>query len=112
MARSLSRFLASTRAQRQSPSHSMPLRRAVWAREEFTFQSITVECPLCGEPRRYLPSEVFLGRPDRLVVHRQKAGGRLGRLAVDAAYVNQLLRECYRREHQHPRFAGRVGGNE
>lgn len=27
-------------------------------REEFPFQSITVECPLCGEPRRYLPSEV------------------------------------------------------
>ena len=28
---------------------------------EFPFQSITVECPLCSELRRYLPSEVFLG---------------------------------------------------
>jgi endogenous inhibitor of DNA gyrase (YacG/DUF329 family) len=25
----------------------------------FPFQSITVECPLCGELRRYLPYEVF-----------------------------------------------------
>jgi predicted RNA-binding Zn-ribbon protein involved in translation (DUF1610 family) len=29
-------------------------------REEFPFQSVAVECPLCGELRRYLPSEVFL----------------------------------------------------
>jgi len=42
-------------------------------REEFPFQSIAVECPLCGELRRYLPSEVFLGRPDQLVVHQQRA---------------------------------------
>lgn len=27
----------------------------------FPFQSIVVSCPLCGELRRYLPSEVFLG---------------------------------------------------
>jgi hypothetical protein len=27
-------------------------------REEFPFQSVAVECPLCGELRRYLPSEV------------------------------------------------------
>jgi len=27
---------------------------------EFPIQSITVECPLCGELRRYLLSEVFL----------------------------------------------------
>jgi endogenous inhibitor of DNA gyrase (YacG/DUF329 family) len=45
-------------------------------REEFPFQSITVECPLCGEPRRYLPSEVFLGRPDQLVTRQQRDGGR------------------------------------
>src|ERR1035441_3353900 len=31
---------------------------------EFPFQPINVECPLCGELRRYLPSEVFLGRPE------------------------------------------------
>jgi hypothetical protein len=41
-------------------------------RDEFPFQSITVECPLCSELRRYLPSEVFLGRPDQLVVHQQR----------------------------------------
>jgi RNase P subunit RPR2 len=40
---------------------------------EFPFQSITVECPLCGELRRYLPSEVFLGRPDGLVSRQQRA---------------------------------------
>src|SRR3974377_1454072 len=34
---------------------------------EFPFQSITVVCCLCGEQRRYLPSEVFLGKPDHLV---------------------------------------------
>jgi hypothetical protein len=33
----------------------------------FPFQSIAVECPLCGELRRYLPSEVFLGAPHVLV---------------------------------------------
>ena len=42
-------------------------------REEFPFQSIAVECPLCGELRRYLPSEVFLGRPDGLVTRQQRA---------------------------------------
>jgi hypothetical protein len=35
-----------------------------------------VECPLCGELRRYLPTEVFLGRPDQLVTRQQRAGGR------------------------------------
>ena len=44
--------------------------------QEFPFQSITVKCPLCGELRRYLPSEVFLGRPDQLVTRQQRAGGR------------------------------------
>jgi hypothetical protein len=41
---------------------------------EFPFQSIIVECPLCEEKRRYLPSEVFLGRVDQLV-NRQKRTG-------------------------------------
>ncbi len=45
-------------------------------REEFPFQSITVECPLCSEVRQYRPSEVFLGRADQLVVRQQRAGGR------------------------------------
>lgn len=44
--------------------------------KEFPFKSIAVTCPLCGEVRRYLPSEVFLGRPGQLVVHQQRAGGR------------------------------------
>jgi len=42
-------------------------------RDEFPFQSVTVACPLCGELRRYLPSEVFLGKPDQLVVRQQRA---------------------------------------
>jgi hypothetical protein len=39
---------------------------------EFPFQSIVVECPLCGEKRRYLPSEIFLGRVDQLVDHQRR----------------------------------------
>ena len=39
---------------------------------EFPFQSIVVECPLCGEKRRYLPSEIFLGRVDQLVNHQKR----------------------------------------
>ena len=34
---------------------------------EFPFQPIVVSCPLCGEMRRFLPSEVFLGQPNVLV---------------------------------------------
>ena len=43
---------------------------------EFPFQSIIVECALCGEKRRYLPSEVFLGLVDQLVARQKRAGGR------------------------------------
>jgi len=32
------------------------------------------ECPLCGERRRYLPSEVFLARVDQLVNRQKRAG--------------------------------------
>jgi hypothetical protein len=42
---------------------------------EFPFQSIIVECALCGEKRHYLPSEVFLGRPDQLVARQKRVGG-------------------------------------
>jgi len=35
--------------------------------KEFPFQSLIVTCPLCDEQRRYLPSEVFLGRSDVLI---------------------------------------------
>jgi hypothetical protein len=44
--------------------------------KEFPFQSIIVTCPLCGKQHRYLPSEVSLGRPDRLMVHQQRTVGR------------------------------------
>jgi hypothetical protein len=44
--------------------------------KEFPFQSITVACPLCGELHGYLLSEVFLGKPDHLVAHQQRVGGR------------------------------------
>jgi hypothetical protein len=44
--------------------------------KDFPFQSITVPCPLCGETRRYLPSEVFLGRPDHLVTYQARAEAR------------------------------------
>jgi hypothetical protein len=40
--------------------------------KEFPFQSIVVTCPLCKEQRRYLPTEVFLGRPDGLVSRQQR----------------------------------------
>jgi len=43
---------------------------------EFPFQSVAVECCLCGERRRYLPSEIFLGKPDHLVAQQNRAGGR------------------------------------
>jgi hypothetical protein len=32
-----------------------------------------VTCPLCGEQRKYLPSEVFLGRPDQLVAKQTRS---------------------------------------
>jgi hypothetical protein len=35
--------------------------------KEFPFQSLIVICPLCDEQRRYLPSDVFLGKPNHLV---------------------------------------------
>jgi hypothetical protein len=40
-----------------------------------------VSCPLCGELRRYRPSEVFLGFPDsrievqRTTITRRRRGG-------------------------------------
>jgi hypothetical protein len=43
------------------------------SRDEFPFQSGAVECPLCGELRRYLPSEVFLGKPHHLVAKQARS---------------------------------------
>jgi hypothetical protein len=49
-------------------------RRDVFAGvKEFPFQSLIVACPLCDEKQRYLPSEIFLGRPDVLVGKRLNA---------------------------------------
>jgi hypothetical protein len=42
--------------------------------KDFPFKSIVVACPLCDAPRQYLPSEVFLGRPNQLGAKRAKAG--------------------------------------
>jgi len=41
---------------------------------EFPFQSITVTCFLCGEQRKHLPSEVFLGLQNHLVTKQTRAG--------------------------------------
>src|ERR1017187_517161 len=43
---------------------------------EFPFQSMVVTCPLCGELRRYLPSDVVLGTPHHLVAKQARAGQR------------------------------------
>jgi hypothetical protein len=40
------------------------------ARDVFPFQPITVECALCSELRRYLPSEV----PDHRVTQQRTVG--------------------------------------
>ena len=43
-------------------------------------QPIAARCPLCHEHRRYLPSEVFLGRLSHLMIRKpvRTADGRLG----------------------------------
>jgi RNase P subunit RPR2 len=41
--------------------------------KEFPPQSIVVICPLCGEQRRYRPSEVFLDRPNHLMAKQARA---------------------------------------
>jgi hypothetical protein len=40
--------------------------------KEFPFQSIVVPCPLCGEQRKYLPSEIALGSPHHLVTKQAR----------------------------------------
>jgi len=44
--------------------------------DEFPFQSVVVTCPLCGEQRKYLPSEVFLGQQNHLVMKHARADAR------------------------------------
>jgi len=41
--------------------------------KEFPFQSIPVSCQLCGEQRKYLPSEVFFGHANHLVAKQGRA---------------------------------------
>jgi hypothetical protein len=43
-------------------------------------QPIAAKCPLCHEHRRYLPSEVFLGRLSHLMIRKpvRTADGRVG----------------------------------
>jgi RNase P subunit RPR2 len=41
--------------------------------QEFSFQFVVVICHMCGEQRRYLLSEVFMGRPDQLVAKQMKS---------------------------------------
>jgi hypothetical protein len=40
--------------------------------KEFPFKSIAVACPLCSEQGQYLPSEVFLGRPNHLAAKQTR----------------------------------------
>src|SRR6202044_1150694 len=51
--------------------------------DSFPAISICVVCSLCGEKRRYLPSEVIHGRP-HFVVLRKRAGGRQSPLTIAA----------------------------
>jgi len=44
--------------------------------QQFPFRSIVVFCPLCGERRQYLPSDVYLGRPNQLVAKQARTGSR------------------------------------
>jgi hypothetical protein len=48
--------------------------------ESMPAQPIVARCPLCHEHRRYLPSEVFLGRLSHLMIRKpvRTADGRLG----------------------------------
>src|SRR5271156_7188871 len=48
--------------------------------ESVPAQPIAAKCPLCGAYRRYLPSEVFLGRLSHLMIRKpvRTADGRVG----------------------------------
>ena len=49
--------------------------------ETMPSQPVAARCPLCHEHRRYLPSEVFLGRLSHLMIRKPvtTADGRAGR---------------------------------
>lgn len=44
--------------------------------DQFPKDNITVECPLCGELRRYRPIEVFLGFLDQAIAAQRASAGR------------------------------------
>jgi hypothetical protein len=48
--------------------------------ETMLSQPVATRCPLCHEHRRYLPSEVFLGRLSHLMIRKpvRSADGRVG----------------------------------
>jgi len=48
--------------------------------ESMPAQPIAAKCPLCHEQRRYLPSEVFLGRLSHRMIRKpvRTADGRIG----------------------------------
>jgi hypothetical protein len=48
--------------------------------ETMPSQPVAARCPLCHEHRRYLPSEVFLGRLSHLMIRKpaRRADGRAG----------------------------------
>ena len=48
--------------------------------ESMPSQPVAAKCPLCHEHRRYLPSEVFLGRLSHLMIRKpvRSADGRVG----------------------------------
>jgi RNase P subunit RPR2 len=49
--------------------------------ETMPSQPVAAHCPLCHEHRRYVPSEVFLGRLSHLMIRKpaSTADGRAGR---------------------------------
>ena len=50
--------------------------------DSFPASSIFVVCSLCGEKRRYLPSEVIHGRPHFVVRRKRSVDGRRGPVAT------------------------------
>ncbi len=49
--------------------------------ESMPAQPVATRCPLCGEHRRYLPAEVFLGRLSHFMMRKpvRTADGRVGK---------------------------------
>ncbi len=50
--------------------------RSRWCLLQCMIKSRRLRTSISGELRRYLPSEVLLGRPDQLVTRQRRDGGR------------------------------------